>query len=188
MLINYGSCVVSLSHNSIPLYTLTFITNPTADSIELTAPGYHQVLNTITVPANTIVTCEAEKVGYVLYRNTITVTETQTETVALEPGVQFTINPTPSDALVTVTIDGYTYPPENNTTYVPIGRPFSYKVSKAGYAPKFDTITVTQATTLNVQLEALTPYDLSDYDYELDEHENALLESYTGSDPDVTVP
>lgn len=157
MLINYGSCVVSLSHNSIPLYTLTFITNPTADSIELTAPGYSQVLNTITVPANTSVTCEAEKAGYVLYKDTIIVTEAQTKTVTLEPGVQFTINPTPSDALVTVTIDDYTYSPENNTTYAPIGRAFTYIVSKEGYETKTDTITITEPTTINVQLEPLLP-------------------------------
>jgi len=188
MLINYGSCVVSLSHNSIPLYTLTFITNPTADYIELTASGYHQVLNTITVPANTVVTCEAEKVGYVLYRNTITVTETQTETVALEPGVQFTINPTPSDALVTVTIDGYTYPPENNTTYVPIGRPFSYRVSKAGYAPKFDTITVSEPTTVNIELEPLTPVNLDGFTYTINDNYDAIITDYTDTNSDVTVP
>ena len=188
MLINYGSCAVSLSHNSIPLYTLTVLTTPTPDYIDLTTPGYTQIQNTITVPMNTQVFCEIGKTGYVIYKDTITVTGTQTEEITLEPGILFTINPTPSDAEVTITIDGYTYSPENNSAYVPIGRAFSYRVAKENYVPKSDTLTLTTATTLNIQLDALTPYDLSNYTYELDENMNALLTSYIGNDPDVTVP
>lgn len=156
MLINYGSCAVCFSNYTGQLYTLTFETTPEAESIDLIAPGYVQIGNMIRVPANTIVRCTAHAIGYVPYTTEITITEDTKKTLNFEPGVLLTINPTPADANIVFTIDGYDYSESGlKTMEVPIGRPFSYTVSKDEYNTVTDTITITEATTLNVQLTPL---------------------------------
>lgn len=188
MLINYGSCIIYFNQNTSELCTLVINAVPSTASIELTAPGYQQFNNTITVPANTSVNCSVYDPDYVPYTSDITVTtHIQEETITLESGVLCTINPNPSDAKVVFTINGIDY--ENITAcHVPANQSFTYTVSKEGYKPQSVTTTISQATTFNVVLEQLNPYDLSNYTYNLDENYDAVLESYTGNDPDVTVP
>lgn len=188
MLINYGSCIISLQHSTGGMYTLTIVPTPSTAEVSLIATGYIQAGNSIRVPANTQVKYEVYEQGYVISAGVVTVTADQTLNINLETGVLCTINPTPADATVTFIIDGYEYQVEENALEVPINRSFGYRVEKEYYQTQSVTTTISTPTTINVQLNPLTPVDLSDYTYEIDEHEDAILTEYTGNDTDPTVP
>jgi hypothetical protein len=185
MIVNYGSCIVSLQKEG-EFYTLVFNVTPYTEEIDLIAEGYRQIGNTIKVPVNTQVRCEAILDGYVPYVGVVTVTQDETLNVTLEQGVKCTINPTPADATVVFTIDGYTH--EINELDVPINRAFTYTVSKENYETKTETITITEPTTINVNLKPFTPLDLNDYSFVMNDNHDVTLVEYTGTDPDVTVP
>lgn len=186
MLFNYGSCVVSLCQSTEELYTLIFETNPVTTDINLIAPGYQQVGNTIRVPFGTIVLCEAYLNEYVPYTTEITVTQNTTFTAQLDSGVQCTINTTPADASVAYIIDGYEY--NVNPIKVHSNESFTYIVSKEGYATKTRTVTITEPTTFNVELNIAEQVDLEGYEYTLDGDSNVTLTNYVGNDQDPTVP
>lgn len=189
MLINYGSCVILLNQTDVVKYTLIVNTVPSDADLDLIAAGYEPVGNTITVRNGTVVRCEAYKTGYVPYVTEVTVTQDETRTIQLETGVLCTINPTPSDASVIFVIDGYEHGDGvTKALEVPIGRQFGYIVSKEGYETFRGTATITEPTTINVQLEPLSPFDLEDYNYEQDEEMNAILTEYIGSNPNPEVP
>lgn len=63
----------------------------------------------------------------------------------------FTINPTPSDATVQLTVDGTTY--NQSSISVVSGKTVSWSVSKTGYTTQTGSNTVTEDTTENVVLE-----------------------------------
>lgn len=63
----------------------------------------------------------------------------------------FTINPTPSDATVTLTVDGNTY--TQNSITVVSGKTVSWSVSKSGYETQTGSNTITEDTTLSIELE-----------------------------------
>ena len=64
---------------------------------------------------------------------------------------EFTINPTPSDATVTLTVNGTTY----NQNYISVasGTTVSWSVSKSGYETQTGTNVITEDTTESVVLE-----------------------------------
>lgn len=186
MIVNYGSCIVSLQKEG-EFYTLVFNVTPHTEEIDLIAEGYRQIGNTIKVPVNTQVRCEAILDGYVPYVGVVTVTQDETLDVTLEQGVKYTINTTPANATVTFLIDGYTH--EINTLDVPINRAFTYTIECPQYKTYHSpTITVSEPTTVNIELEPLTPVNLDGFTYTINADQNAIITDYTGTDPDVTVP
>lgn len=186
MIINYGSCIVSLQKEG-EFYTLVFNVTPYTEEIDLIAEGYRQIGNTIKVPANTQVRCEAILDGYVPYVGVVTVTQDETLNVTLEQGIKYTVNTTPADATVTFLIGGYTH--EINELDVPINRPFSYSVTKTNYYPyQSGDITVSEPTTVSINLEELPLADLTGYTYHMDADKNAILDNYEGDDTEVIVP
>jgi hypothetical protein len=188
MIINYGSCIVCITQQG-NMYVLTVIAVPSDAEITLTAPGYTQMGNQIQVSAGTTVRCEVFAENYVPETHLFTVNATETKTVTLQTGVEFTVNMTPSDAVLTVTIDGFDYVlTETNSICVPSGVDFSYKVSKDGYAPKRRTANITEPTTVSITLEPGIAVDLDNYEYNITDDGDAELLTYTGTDTDVTVP
>ena len=191
MIINYGSCIVALQYNTGEMCTLTVYTSPANADIELMATGYTQIDNMIRVPRGTPVRCEVYAEGYASYGHIILVqTEEQTANITLDPGVLCTINPTPADAKVTFTIDGYRFEGENlQALYVPIDYNFTYTVSKEGYVTQTTSTAISTNTTINVTLDPATPVNVEDYEYILNENTSDLtLTSYIGNDTDITVP
>ena len=191
MIINYGSCIVALQYNTGEMCTLTVYTSPANADIELMATGYTQIDNMIRVPRGTPVRCEVYAEGYASYGHIILVqTEEQTANITLDPGVLCTINPTPADAKVTFTIDGYRFEGENlHALYVPIDYNFTYTVSKEGYVTQTTSTAISTNTTINVTLDPATPVNVEDYEYILNENTSDLtLTSYIGNDTDITVP
>lgn len=69
----------------------------------------------------------------------------------LGPSVTYTINPTPADANVVLTADGYTQ--EGNSISVLIGTEISYEVSKEGYITQSaDNVVVSNNTVVDITL------------------------------------
>ena len=73
-------------------YTLTIIPTPADATVILTASGYTQINNTITVDENTVVTVAISKSGYVPLLNTVTVTQDESLSIELEEGYVVKIN------------------------------------------------------------------------------------------------
>lgn len=70
--------------NLVPYeYTLTIIPTPDDATVKLTATGYTQVGNSITVPYGTIVTCKVNKLTYLAYNALLTVTQDETRQITL---------------------------------------------------------------------------------------------------------
>lgn len=78
----------------------------------------------------------------------------------LEPNtVRLTINPTPADATVTLTVDGYNqfnFTQVGNYIDVISGTTVSYTVSKESYDSKSGTILVNETTTQTISLDEIT--------------------------------
>ena len=64
-------------------YTFTINPTPSTATVTLTASGYSQSGNSITVPANTVVTWKVSATGYTQQTGTYTVTKTESKSVAL---------------------------------------------------------------------------------------------------------
>ena len=98
----------------------------------------------------------------------------------------FTINPTPSDAVVRFYSIGHKQ--VGNTISVPNGTSVRYTVSKSGYKKVENTITVTNDTTLNIELEEiLFKIDTEDYTYNLN-NKIVTMTKYIGSATDIVSP
>jgi len=72
------------------------------------------------------------------------------------PLYTFTINTTPIDAAVTLTIDGNTYTQKTITTFA--GKTIDWTASKAGYETQTGTVTLTANTTEDITLEIAPIY------------------------------
>lgn len=111
----------------------------------------------------------------------------------LEPNtIRLTINPTPSDATVTITVDGYNqYNFTQVENYIDVihGTTVSYTVSKPGYATENGELTLLENNILNIALEERYKYeaDLSDYIY-TNIDKNVVLTQYIGNDVNVIMP
>ena len=190
MIINYGSCIVCIAKADANLYILTVNPTPAAATVTLNAPGFVQFGNQIQVRSGTTVQCEVYDPNYIPFYQQITVVSTQTLDVALQTGVPLTINTTPADAIIYVTIGQHMFElPENtNVVYVPSGQEVSVFVTAVGYAPKTRAVSITEPTTISVELEPGITVDLADYNYEFSDEGDAKLIEYKGTDTDITVP
>ena len=141
------------------LVTLQVVPDPADATVVLTATGYTQTGNYISVDIGTAVSYSVSKTGY----ETISGSYAQlNENVRLTPVlrqlVTFTITPTPADATVTLTCSdpNYTQTPNTNSITVPAGESVTWTVSKQDYITQTNTTTVTENQTLQVSL--LTTY------------------------------
>lgn len=132
-------------------YTITINPTPADATVVLTATGYTQQGNSITVPFETPVTYTVSKQNYTTVSNTISATSTETINITLvQNGFTLTIVPTPSDATVTLLADGYTQ--QGNTITVPDNTSVQWTVSKMGYITQSNTILMHQDETMNIEL------------------------------------
>lgn len=129
---------------------LTFTINPTPNdaNVTLTATGYTQVGNSITVPYGTTVYYTVAKAGLISQTGSRTITSTNTLPITLNGTL--TILPDPSDATVVLTATGYTQ--SGNSITVPYGTTVNYTVSRSSFITQSSNITVYQTTTGSVTL------------------------------------
>lgn len=137
-----------------PYYTFTVVPTPSDAVVNFTVSGYTPVGNSITVPAGTFVTYSVSKQWYISQTATVKVTSNTTVDIELDrPNYTLTINPTPSDAALTITADGYTS--VGNSITVPAGTLVTYTLEKDKYTPITATVQVAEDTTLTPQLQYL---------------------------------
>lgn len=137
-------------------HTLTINPIPADATVVLTAQGYTQSGNSITVSAGTSVFYSVSKTGYITESNTVTVNSDITTTVELEvePVVAtLVINALPVESTITFSAGQVS----GNTTTVVAGTEVTYTVSCPHYITQSDTITVDTNTTLSIRLE-VAPY------------------------------
>lgn len=135
------------------------VTNPEIEDATITftvvsGPSpISQTDNSITVKYGTVINWEVSASGYQTKTslNDITVTQDTVEQVTLlVTYYTLTINPTPSDASVTLTATGYTQ--VGNTLSAPIGTVVFFSVSKIGYITQSGNITISRSETISVNL------------------------------------
>lgn len=148
--------VLSVSVGSTEVWqyvTYTFTINPTPSdaTVTLTATGYTQVGNSITVKPGTTVSWSVSKTNYYTQTGSITVNNDTTQDVSLVYALAtFTINPTPSDATVTLSATGYSQVGKSIT--VEKGTSVSWNVSKSGYVTQSGSQAVNADETKNITL------------------------------------
>lgn len=148
----------------------------TLNTLPLNAEVTFTVNNITTTNSHTIYAWEGNTVKYsVAYPNhitqcgTVTLTDDTDIDITLENGVLFTVKTSPVDANVCFNVSGGSCSVKkkiylNNAnvveidkqTYVPIDRGFSYTVSKSGYISKTFTRSVTEPTTVYVELQKIS--------------------------------
>ena len=144
---NYSSILLAWGGAGV---TLTINPTPVDATVVLTASGYTQVGNTITVDAGTNVQYTVSKNGYETETGILTVSLSYTENIILTELVTFTIQPTPNDANVVLTASGYTQ--SGNSIVVSSGTTVSWSVSKTGYVSQSGSEVVSTNTTNPVVL------------------------------------
>lgn len=127
-------------------YTFTINPTPSDATVILTAPGFIQEGNSISVKAGVIVSWSVSREGYASKTGTYTVNNDYTLPVILSGRPTLTINALPSDATVTLTADGYTQ--AGNSITVESGVTVNWSVAKAGY--------ITQSGSYTMQNEDVT--------------------------------
>jgi len=130
--------------------TLEIVPYPSDATVTLTATGYTQVDNSITVKYGTSVSYIVSKSGHETKSGTIIVTSDQQVLITLLNQVVLTIEPTPSNATVVLTADGFTQ--VGNSIVVNPGTSVSYSISRTGYITQTDTIIVNTTQTLQISL------------------------------------
>lgn len=130
--------------------TLEIVPYPSDATVTLTATGYTQVDNSITVKYGTSVSYTVSKSGHETKSGTIIVTDDQQVPITLLNQVVLTIEPTPSNATVVLTADGFTQ--VGNSIVVNPGTSVSYSISRTGYITQTDTIIVNTTQTLQISL------------------------------------
>lgn len=128
--------------------TLTIVPTPSDATVTLTSSGYTQSGNSITVRTGTNVNYTVSKSGYVTQNGTVIVTGDQSLSITLASFCTLTINPTPSNATVTLTASGYTQ--SGNSITVPSGTNVSYSVAKSNCITTTGSETVTSTHTTNI--------------------------------------
>ena len=140
------------------LVSLTLTPNPSSAYVVLSADGYQPVSGSgeqmITVASGIDVTYNVTADHYVAQTGTITVVSDTSQTISLSlTQYDVTIVPTPSDAIVTLTADGFD--PVDNTIRVDYGTTVSYLVEKQGYESRSGSIpSVTENITLPINLSS----------------------------------
>lgn len=134
-------------------YTLTINPTPNDATVTLTATGYTQSGNAITVPYETQVSYTVARTGYATQTGTETVTSTKTTPITLtKNNYTLTVTTNPADATInfsTGTVSGHSVTVPYNTT-------ITYTVSKSGYITS-DTQTYTVTQTETITGPTLTP-------------------------------
>lgn len=139
-------------YNPFKTFTLTIVPTPSDATVTLTATGYTQVGNSITVRRGTTVSWSVSKNEYYTQTGTITVNKDTVQDVSLVYAMAtLTIAPTPSDSTVTLTASGYTQ--VGNTIKVQKGTSVSWNVSKSGYVTQSGSQAVNADETKNIELE-----------------------------------
>lgn len=146
MFINYKSCAVYQA--DIPNYIFTVNPTPADAIVTLTAPGYTQAGNSITVPAGTNVSYSVAKSNCITTTGSEMVTSTHTTNVSVK--CELTVNPTPSDATITLTASGYSQ--SGNTITVNYGTIVSCTISRTELETFTNNYTLTSNRTENVTL------------------------------------
>lgn len=138
---NNQTLVVSLTRANY-----TFTINPTPSNATVTINNV--VRNSITVAYGTTVNWSVSASGYETENGSTTVSSNQTLNVSLtRTNYTLTINPTPSDA--TVTMNGSV----RRSITVPSGTSVSWSVAADGYTTQSGTTVVNSSQTLNITLE-----------------------------------
>lgn len=119
-------------------YTLTIVPDPADATVVLTATGYTQSGNSITVDPNTSVSYTVSKTGYITSSDTVTVTADISIAVTLGTTITVTLDPAPSDATVVLVSAGFSQ--VGNTIQANTGTEVTYTVSKTGYVTKTGSI------------------------------------------------
>ena len=143
---NYGVYLKNLT----PLLTI----NPTPSDATVTLIANNRTLNatSIAVQPNTTVTYTVSKSGYITNTGSFVVnTVNRTEQIVLPQLCTFTINPTPSNATVTLTATGYTQ--QGNSITVPSGTTVSYSVAKSNCITTTGSEVITSTHTTNVSVK-----------------------------------
>lgn len=102
---------LSIGNISIPVVstvTFTLIPDPADATVVLTAAGYTQVGNSISVAPGTTITYTVSKEGYETQTGTQVCTINSSFNCTLSGKYTITINPIPSDAIVTMSVGGQT--------------------------------------------------------------------------------
>lgn len=129
--------------------TPSYVMDPT---ITITATGYTQISNSITVLEGTSVSYTVSAVGYQTVSDTITVNDNQELRVSMEElMVTLTVNATPSGATVTLISEGYEQ--SGNTITVQQGKSVGCSVVLDGYTTYEFSITLMENKTINVPLD-----------------------------------
>ena len=133
-------------------YTLTINPTPADATVTLTAAGYVQSGNSITVPYETAVSYSVSRTGYATQTGSYTLgaADHTVNVLLVKNNYTLTINPTPNDATVTLTAADYTQ--SGNSITVPYETSVAYSVAKTGYATQTGTETVTSTHTTAVSL------------------------------------
>lgn len=132
-------------------YTLTIITSPSNATVRMNG----EVTNRLSVTKGTIVDWTVSCSGYVSQSGSITVTSNETISVNLKAEYcTFTIDPTPSDAIVNINGD-YT-----NSVEIVVGSTVEWSVSKNGYRTQSGSMVVTQNHIFDVILTVVVKKDV----------------------------
>ncbi|MBQ9737931.1 MAG: hypothetical protein IJV75_00240 [Alphaproteobacteria bacterium] len=131
----------------IPPFSYTFTINATPENAVVLING--EVRGSLKAVEGTEITWQVSLDGYKTQRGTLTLSEDTTIDVVLRElqNYTFTINPTPSDA--TVTINGEV----TNSVTVLEDSEVSYEVSLEGYVTQSGSVVVNEDTVLDVVLE-----------------------------------
>ena len=130
--------------------TFTVTPTPSNATVELTAPGYTQEGNSITVLSTTRVHWKVYKSGYLPKSDYVTVNDDSTLPVSLTQAATLTINPTPVDAIVTLTAEGYGQ--YGNKITVPLNTTVYWSVVKTGYVSQYGSEVMSTDKTKNITL------------------------------------
>ena len=138
-------------------YTITVNITPSDNTtLTLTADGYDPVISnngtaTIVVDSETIINWTASHSGYDNKSGSIQALKSETINYSMTPGEHtYTIVPYPSDAIVTLTADGYTQAGNSITVYGEV--PVTYSISRDGLATQSGTKIITSDVTDNITL------------------------------------
>ena len=173
--------------NELDEVTLTIRPTPSDATVVLTADGYEQEGNSITVAPGTEVTYTVSKEHYITVSSTYTVETTETLNISLTlENHTLTINTTPSDANVTFSTG--TVSQDGHSTTVPYGTTVLYEVSKTDYYSVTGSYEVLSDHTISVTLEQIYYVDVTDYQYTQDANGVVELTNYIGAGTTPKVP
>ena len=152
---------VSLVAISGDMYTYTVNTTPKVATVTLTAPGYSQSGNAITVPSGSGVSWTVESLGYTTQTGTETITTDKSLDVALtvanETQPVLTVYSTPRGKTIWTPTGGKKVDSNETGTFVgdTVGMKCYWGVTKDGYSPWGDVVQLNGNVNKECELEAL---------------------------------